>query len=96
LGFSTSNKKFANGINVESAGAKKLKFAVKISHGKLTITLKTAASSVQVTISTPAINVSKALAANVEHHKVKTVQVTVIAADTGHRTTRLTLKARAR
>jgi hypothetical protein len=96
LGFSTSKKNLANGINVKSPGAKKLNFTVKISHGRLTITLKTAASSVQVTISNPAINVSKTLAANVEHHKGKTLQVTVTAADTRHQTTRLTLKARAR
>jgi hypothetical protein len=95
LGFSTSKKNLANGINVKSPGAKKLNFTVKISHGRLTITLKTAASSVQVTISNPAINVSKTLAGKVEHHKVKTVPVTVTAADTGHKTTRLTLKPRA-
>jgi hypothetical protein len=74
------------------SGATKLKFTAKASDGKLMITLKTAASSIRVTISSPAIGVSRALAGNVEHHKVKTLQVTVTAADAGHQTTRLTLK----
>jgi len=92
LGFSSSKKNLAKAINVKGSGAKKLKFTAKASHGKLTITLKTAASTARVTISSPAITVSRALAGNVKHHKVKTLQVTLSAADTGHRTTRLTLK----
>jgi hypothetical protein len=95
LGFSTSKKNLAKGISVKSSGAKKLKSTAKLSHGTLTITLRTAASSVQATVSSPAITVSRTLAANVKHHKVATLQVTVTATDTGHRTTRLTLKARA-
>jgi WD40-like Beta Propeller Repeat len=92
LGLSTSRENLAKGINVKGSGTKKLKFTAKASHGKLTITLRTAASSVRVTISSPAIGVSKALAGNVEHHKVKTLRVTLTAADTGHLTTRLMLK----
>jgi hypothetical protein len=92
LGFSGSKKKIAKGINVKGSGAKKLKFTAKAGHGKLTIMLKTAASNARVTISSPAITVSKALAGNVKHHKVKTLRVTVTAADTAHRTTRLALK----
>jgi Tol biopolymer transport system component len=94
LGFSTSKKNLAKAINVKSAGARKLKFTAEAGHGKLTITLKTAASNARVTISSPAISVSGALAGSVKHHKVKTLQVTLSAADTGHRTTRLTLKLR--
>jgi hypothetical protein len=96
LGFSTSRKNRAKGINVKGSGAKNLVFAAKFSHGKLTITLKTAASIVRATISSPAISVSTALAGFVEHHVVKTLGVTVTAADTGHRTTRLILKLSAR
>jgi hypothetical protein len=96
LGFSGSKKNLAKGINVKGPGAKQLKFTAKARHGKLTIMLNTAASSVRVTISSPTIGVSKALAARVEHHKVKTVQVTVTATDTGHRTARLTLTLRPR
>jgi WD40-like Beta Propeller Repeat len=95
LGFSSSKKNLAKGINVKGSGAKKLKFTAKVSRGKLTITLKTAASNVRATISNPAIGVSRALAGNVKRRKVKTLHVTVTAADTGHRTTRLTLKLRA-
>jgi WD40-like Beta Propeller Repeat len=92
LGFSGSRKNLAKGINVKGSGAQKLTFTAKVSHGRLTITLKAVASSVRVTISSPAIDVSRALATNVTHHKVKSLQVTVTAADTGHRSTRLTLK----
>jgi hypothetical protein len=92
LGFSASKKNLAKGINVKGAGARRLKFTRKVSHGKLTITLKTAASNARVTISNPAISVSRTLAGNVKHHKVKALHVTVAATDSGHRTTRLTLK----
>jgi Tol biopolymer transport system component len=95
LGFSASKKNLAKRITVKGAGAKKLKFISKVSHGKLTITLKTAASNARVTILSPAISVSRALAGNVKHHKVKALHVTVAATDSGHRTTRLTLKLRA-
>jgi hypothetical protein len=95
LGFSTSKKNLAKGVNVKSSGAKRLNFIAKLRHGTLMITLSTAAASVQATISSPAITVSRTLAANVEHHKVPTLLVTVTATDTGNRTTRLTLKARA-
>jgi hypothetical protein len=95
LGFSSSKKNLAKGINVKGSGAKKLKFTAKVSRGKLTITLKTAASNAGVTISNPEIGVSKALAGNVKRHKVKALHVTVAATDSGHRTTRLTLKLRA-
>jgi hypothetical protein len=91
LGFSTSKKNLAKGITVTGSGAKRLKFTAKVSHGKLTLTLTTAASSARVTISGPATSVSRALAGNVEHHKVKTLRVTLAAADTGHGTTRFTL-----
>jgi hypothetical protein len=92
LEFSTSKENLAKGINVKGSGATRLKSTAKVSHGKLTITLKIAASSIRVTISSPAIGVSRTLAGNVEHHKVKTLRVAVTAADTGHRTTRFTLK----
>ena len=95
MGFSMSKKTLAKGVRVNSTGAKKLKFTANLGHGKLTITLRTAAASVRATISSPAITVSRTLAANVKRHRVKTLQVTVTAADAGHRTTRITLKARA-
>jgi hypothetical protein len=58
----------------------------------LRITLKSAASSVRVTISRPAVGLSRALAGDVEHCRVKTLRVTLTATDTGHRTTRLALQ----
>jgi Tol biopolymer transport system component len=92
LGFSTSKKRLPKEINVKGSSGKKLKFTAKVSHGKLTITLRTAASSLQTTIVSPAINVSKTLADKVKHHKIKTLRVAVTAVDAGHTTNRLTLK----
>jgi hypothetical protein len=92
LGFSSS-KNLSTGIVVK-AGRRSLKFTANVSHGKLTITLKTPASSAQVTISSPAITVSKTLAKNVKTGKVKTLSVLVTATSTSHATTRLTLRLR--
>jgi hypothetical protein len=91
LAFSSSQKNLANGILVK-AGAKLLKFAAKVAHGRLTITLKTSVSSAQFTLSSPAIAVSKTLAKQVKGKKVKTLSVLVTATDTHHTTTRTTLK----
>jgi WD40-like Beta Propeller Repeat len=94
LGFSGSRKSLARGLTLKGSGAQRLKYTAKVGHGKLTITLNAVASSVRVTISSPVLGVSRALAASVAHHKVKSLQVTVTAADAGHRSTRLTLKLR--
>ena len=94
LAFSTSKQSLAQGVVVKQ-GAKKLKFAAKVSHGKLTITLKQPASSAQVTISSPAITVSSTLANKVKSGKVKTLPAVVASTNTRHATTRTTVKLRA-
>jgi len=54
-------------IVITSATGKKLKLAVTVHAGALTITLKTAASKATMTIGSPAISVTKSLARSAEH-----------------------------
>ena len=85
----------AKGIIVELEN-KQLKLSAKASHYKLTIILKTPASGFQITVESPAITVSKALARSVDAGKRKTLKVVVTATNTSHSSTPITLKARAR
>jgi hypothetical protein len=92
LGFSTSKRLLAHGVDVRGSGAKQLKFTSKVIRGKLQITLKTAKTSLQTTILSPALNVSKTLAGKVRHHKIKTLAVAVTAVTAAHTTDRLTIE----
>jgi hypothetical protein len=93
MGFSSSKKNLARGILVK-AGSRTQKFTAKVSRGKLLITLNTPASTAQVTISSPAITVSTALAKKVQSRKVKTLSVLLTVTTTRHTTTPITLKLR--
>jgi len=90
LRFSTKAKNLAKGIAV--SGGKHVKFTLKASRSKLTISLKGAPTSLKVTIGAKAITVSSSLAKKVKHKKVKRLDVVVNATDSTHATTRLVLK----
>ncbi len=94
LAFSHLQKNLTKGILVK-AGSKTVKFSAKVAHEKLTITLKSSVSSARFTISSPAIAVSKTLAAQVRSGKVKTLKVLVSSTNSRHSTTRTTLKLKA-
>ena len=91
-GLSFRSKGLANGVSVRLPGGKKLRFTDRLRHGKLTITLRSAASDVQVTIGGAAITVSEAVEHTANHHKRATVKVPVTAVDSSGRQTKLTLK----
>jgi hypothetical protein len=74
---------------------KRLTFAANVRHGKLVITLKTAALSVQITIASPAISVSRTLADKIRAGKDKTLQLHVTAMATNNSTTKVTISLRA-
>jgi hypothetical protein len=95
LRFSTSTKTLAKRLAVKSLSGHRLKFAAKLNHGKLTITLGSAQPGIQLAIAPPGISVSKALASKVKHHEIKTLGVTVNATATTGASTRLVLKLRA-
>lgn len=84
------NQNLVRGVEAK-ASAKKLKLTAKLSHGKLMIKLETPAPSVQITISRPAITVTKTLADRVKAGKVTALGIIVTAASPKHRATRLTL-----
>ena len=94
ISFSTSTEMLAKGIIVELEN-KQLKLSAKASHYKLTIILKTPASGFQITVESPAITVSKALARSVDAGKRKTLKVVVTATNTRHSSTPITLNLRA-
>jgi len=92
LTLSGLRKHLSMAITVTSAGAKQLRFSVKLARGALTITPSRAAAELKLTISYPAVEVSAKLARMVKHDKVKTLAFVLTTTDTGHRTTKLALK----
>ena len=95
LSFAKARKALAKGITVRSGG-KKLKFAAKLSHGHLILTLTQPASKVELTLVRPAILVSKILQSKVRHRKVKTLGVIVKATNVSGRTTSLIVELKPR
>jgi hypothetical protein len=90
------NVKLPKGLSFISKGLKKGlkvsgKYTAKISGGQLVVTLKTAESSVSVTVSSKALSVSKALSASVKKKKTKTLNASVGVTDAKGKTTSLTL-----
>ena len=95
LSFAKARRALAKGITIKG-GRRKLKFAAKLSHGHLILTLKQPASKVEMTLVRPAILVSKALQSKVRHGKVKTLRVIVKATNTSGRTTSLIIELKPR
>ena len=93
MAFSHMTERLAAGIVVRTSG-KRLKLTETLSHGKLTISLRAPASSVQVTIASPAITVSRAVAHRVRTQEIKALYTRIATTNTNHETTRLTLKPR--
>ena len=91
-GLSFAKKGLAKGVRVVGAGAKKLRFAPSLSHGRLTIKLKSAAGMCQVTISGAAMAVGRTLERKVVKGKVKTLAVDLTAVARGGQQTKLTTK----
>jgi hypothetical protein len=92
LGFSHKTKTLTKGITVASSSGKHLKLRLGLSHGTLKITLKSAATSVRVTIRAPAITVTAKLARAAKHKKVKRLNVIVKLTNTSNKTTRFSLR----
>jgi PKD repeat protein len=91
-GMSFDKKRLAKGVSVKSASGKKLSFADKLGHRRLTITLKRAAGAVKVTIA--AITAPRTLGHTAHAGKRKSLKIAVTAIDLAGTQTPLTLKFR--
>jgi hypothetical protein len=87
-GLSFVSKKLSKGVSLTGAKIKSL----KLKGGKLVVTLKSAAASFTVKLSTPALSESKSLAKRVRKHKVKSLSLLVTATDASGKTSSLPLK----
>jgi hypothetical protein len=83
------------GIAIRSAHGRKLKFTAAASHGRITITLRTASAKFAVAVAAPAVAVSAALARRVEgqlrRKEVTSLHLAVKLTDSAKRTTGLAL-----
>jgi hypothetical protein len=77
LSFSGSATTLADHVVVWSATGKPLESVAKVSHGELTITLAAATRKVLITVASPALAATKALAAQVRTGVASTLAVTV-------------------
>jgi hypothetical protein len=92
LSFSRKAKTLARYIGVTGAAGKRVKFTAKVSHGVLTIKLRTAVTRAQLTIAYPAIGASNSLIKQAKRRRAGTLRVTVHASDSSRHTTSLTLQ----
>jgi hypothetical protein len=93
--FSRDARKLNAGLALRGADGKRLKFAATVGKDGLTITLRTAATLVHVTIAGPAITVGKTLARKIKRKAVKSLPFVLKVIDARGTTTtlRLTLAA---
>jgi subtilase family serine protease len=83
LSFAKKVKSLDKGISLKSGG-KKDKFTVKLSHGVLTISFKSAVRIAAVTIGAPAISISRSERTKISDHKVKRLTVDLKTTDTSN------------
>ena len=91
LAFTHKTKALTKGVTVTSGG-KRLKVHLGLSHGTLTIGLRSPATGVSVTIGASALTVTSKLVRQVKQHKVKHLTVVVKLTDTSNKTTRVSLR----
>ncbi len=92
ISFTHKLRRLEKGITLNRPHAKRLKFTTKLSHRDLTITLASTATAVRVRIASPAITVSKRLARNIRHTRVKKLGLLVKVTDSADTTTKLRLE----
>lgn len=93
--FSPTKRSIGNGITLSGSGGTRLGSTMKVSRGVLTIVLNRASRQIQLTIASPAITVTRALAQRVGQRHGASLTIIVDAADTSRRTTRLVLRVKA-
>jgi hypothetical protein len=93
--FSGTQRSLTHGILVMNGRGKRVELTPSVSHGKLTIRLRTAERTARVTIATPAVKVSQSVAHQLETGKVKTLRIPVTTMSTKHNRRHVTLSSRA-
>ena len=91
LRFSRSAASLADGVLAWRSNGRALESAVKLSRGKLTITLSAGVKQVQITTESPAVLATKALATAVKDGETTALEVIVDSIDTKHDAAALTL-----
>jgi subtilase family serine protease len=81
-------------VTVTGAKGKHLKFTTSLQHVTLLITMRTAASQLRVTVSSPRLAASTGLTAAIARHQSSRLTLTVRLTDAGKLTTRLTSRTR--
>ena len=92
ISFTHNTARLARGISVKSPSGRRLKFRARASRGMLTITLAATASTAEVRIAKSAIAVTKTLAREAKHKRVKKLSFGLKVTDSAKTTTKLTLK----
>ena len=94
--FSRSIRRLKAGIRVARASGRRIPLTARLRRGRVTITLKSSATSVHVRIAGPAIIVTRMLSRNVRRREVATLRTHIVMKDSKHRVTRLTVSVRGR
>jgi hypothetical protein len=80
-GLSFNPKKPSAGLTVSGAGGHRLKFSARFRHGKLLITLSSAAAQVSISLHGASLVIAKSLARRVKGHQVKRLQLIITLTD---------------
>jgi O-antigen/teichoic acid export membrane protein len=92
LSFAKTAKTLGKHIVLNGANGMRAKYSLKLSHGVLTVTLKSSQNQLSFSIAPPATLVSGSLAGEVKHRQVKRLSVVVKVVNSSGATTKLTLK----
>jgi subtilase family serine protease len=92
VSFAKKARTLGKGIVLKGTNGQRARYSLKLSHGVLTITLRSTQTALFFSIAPPATSVSSSLAKKVKHHKVKTLSVLVNVVNSSRATTRLPLK----
>jgi subtilase family serine protease len=90
LGFDNAKKTLSKGLGVRSS-RKKVKFAVNLKHGVLTITFNATLRSVSIALARPTISISRSEATKIKTHKVKQLIVHFTTTDASHKSVRFSI-----
>ena len=95
VSFAMKTKTLGKGIVLEGDSGQRAKYGLKLSHGVLTITIKSTQTELSFSIAPPATLVSGSLAAKVKDGKVKKLSVIVKVVNSSRATTRMVLELKA-
>ena len=95
LTFSRNRKRLARDIRATDRTGRREKITTRLNHGILTVTLKRAATRLQVAITSPGILAGTGLANNAKHKRAGLLSIAINATDLRHTTSPNTLKLKA-